>query len=80
MQVEQTENLEVSEVGKAAHRLCTIGLTRPGDSWTRRAAHRQQHDRKWLFVGAQLEMYWPLDNNWYKDTVTDVAGTGQHYI
>ncbi|KAK3277865.1 hypothetical protein CYMTET_14154 [Cymbomonas tetramitiformis] len=31
-------------------------------------------------VGAQLEKYWPLDDDCYKGTVTDVAGTGQHHI
>ncbi|KAK3284270.1 hypothetical protein CYMTET_8071 [Cymbomonas tetramitiformis] len=30
--------------------------------------------------GARLEVSWPLDDEWYKGTVTDVAGTGQHHI
>ncbi|KAK3272259.1 hypothetical protein CYMTET_19437 [Cymbomonas tetramitiformis] len=31
-------------------------------------------------VGARLEVYWPLDDDWYKGTVADVASTGQHHI
>ncbi|KAK3259468.1 hypothetical protein CYMTET_31535, partial [Cymbomonas tetramitiformis] len=30
--------------------------------------------------GARLEVYWPLDHDWYKGTVADVASTGQHHI
>eukprot|EP00854_Cymbomonas_tetramitiformis_P009989 gene9989-biopygen10209 len=30
--------------------------------------------------GARLEVYWPRDDDCYKGTVSDVAGTGQHHI
>eukprot|EP00854_Cymbomonas_tetramitiformis_P009224 gene9223-biopygen9399 len=30
--------------------------------------------------GAFLEVFWPLDDDWYKGTVTEVSDTGQHHI
>ncbi|KAK3265475.1 hypothetical protein CYMTET_25845 [Cymbomonas tetramitiformis] len=42
----------------------------------RRAAASQPVPAK----GAFLEVFWPLDDDWYKGTVTEVSDTGQHHI
>ncbi|KAK3237126.1 hypothetical protein CYMTET_52792 [Cymbomonas tetramitiformis] len=38
----------------------------------------KRNEKKGQWVPVQV--YWPLDDDWYKGTVTDVAGTGQHHI
>ncbi|KAK3272795.1 hypothetical protein CYMTET_18928 [Cymbomonas tetramitiformis] len=59
----------------------------PGQSWFRELEEIAKEEASsasaaWPVPagGARLEVYWPLDHDWYKGTVADVASTGQHHI
>ncbi|KAK3287609.1 hypothetical protein CYMTET_4890 [Cymbomonas tetramitiformis] len=83
--VERATDLELREEGAGG---TVVAPYWPGQSWFREleeiakevTSSASAAARPVPAGGARLEVYWPRDDDCYKGTVSDVAGTGQHHI